>query len=60
MNSDAAPAQISSSGNSDWRALVPADLPEAVFWQAAGPLIDDDEPPAADCFHGCDRLFCAG
>jgi hypothetical protein len=29
-----------------WRVLVPAGLMEAVFWQAAGPLIDDDEPSA--------------
>src|SRR5205814_7069995 len=27
----------------EWRLLVPADLLEAVFWQAAGPLIDDGE-----------------
>ena len=30
----------------DWRALVPADVMEALFWQAAGPLIADDEPSA--------------
>ena len=30
----------------DWRVLVPADVMEAVFWQAAGPLIGDDEPSA--------------
>ena len=30
----------------DWRLLVPADLMEALFWQAAGPLIGDDEPSA--------------
>jgi hypothetical protein len=30
----------------DWRMLVPADLMEALFWQAAGPLIADDEPSA--------------
>jgi len=30
----------------DWRMLVPADLMEALFWRAAGPLIADDEPPA--------------
>jgi transposase IS4-like protein len=30
----------------DWRVLVPADVLEALFWQAAGPLIDDDEPSA--------------
>ncbi|HUZ22621.1 MAG TPA: hypothetical protein VMV07_02540 [Streptosporangiaceae bacterium] len=29
-----------------WRLLVPADLLEALFWQAAGPLVSDDEPPA--------------
>jgi hypothetical protein len=30
----------------DWRLLVPADLVEALFWQAAGPLVSDDEPSA--------------
>jgi hypothetical protein len=30
----------------DWRLLVPADLLEALFWQAAGPLAGDDELPA--------------
>jgi hypothetical protein len=30
----------------DWRALVPADVLEDLFWQAAGPLISDDEPSA--------------
>ena len=30
----------------DWRLLVPAALTEAVFWQAAGPLVSDDEPSA--------------
>ena len=30
----------------DWRLLVPADVMESVFWQAAGPLISDDEPSA--------------
>ena len=30
----------------DWRLLVPADVMESVFWQAAGPLIGDDEPSA--------------
>ena len=30
----------------DWRLLVPAGLMEDLFWQAAGPLIGDDEPPA--------------
>ena len=29
-----------------WRVLVPAGLMEALFWQAAGPLIADDEPSA--------------
>ena len=30
----------------DWRLLVPADVMEDLFWQAAGPLISDDEPSA--------------
>ena len=30
----------------DWRVLVPADVMEALFWEAAGPLISDDEPSA--------------
>src|SRR5712692_1812493 len=30
----------------DWRVLVPADVMESVFWEAAGPLIGDDEPSA--------------
>ena len=30
----------------DWRLLVPADVMEDMFWQAAGPLIGDDEPSA--------------
>jgi transposase IS4-like protein/DDE family transposase len=30
----------------DWRLLVPADVMEALFWEAAGPLIGDDEPSA--------------
>jgi Insertion element 4 transposase N-terminal len=30
----------------DWRLLVPADLLEALFWQAAGPLAGDDERSA--------------
>ena len=30
----------------DWRLLVPADVMEDLFWQAAGPLIGDDEPSA--------------
>ncbi len=30
----------------DWRVLVPADVMEDLFWQAAGPLIGDDEPSA--------------
>ena len=29
-----------------WRVLVPADVMESVFWEAAGPLISDDEPSA--------------
>jgi hypothetical protein len=29
-----------------WRVLVPADVMEALFWEAAGPLIGDDEPSA--------------
>ncbi len=29
----------------DWRVLVPADLMEALSWQAAGPVVADDEPP---------------
>jgi hypothetical protein len=29
-----------------WRVLVPAGLMEDLFWQAAGPLIADDEPSA--------------
>jgi len=29
-----------------WRVLVPADVLEALFWEAAGPLIGDDEPSA--------------
>jgi hypothetical protein len=30
----------------NWRRLIPADVMEAVFWHAAGPLISDDEPSA--------------
>ena len=30
----------------DWRVLVPADVMEDLFWQAAGPLVSDDEPSA--------------
>jgi hypothetical protein len=30
----------------DWRLPVPADVMEDIFWQAAGPLIGDDEPSA--------------
>jgi len=30
----------------EWRLLVPADVMESVFWEAAGPLIRDDEPSA--------------
>jgi Insertion element 4 transposase N-terminal len=29
-----------------WRVLVPADLMESLFWQAAGPLTGDGEPSA--------------
>jgi hypothetical protein len=29
-----------------WRLPVPADVMESLFWQAAGPLIGDDEPSA--------------
>ncbi len=30
----------------EWRLLIPADVMEDIFWQAAGPLISDDEPSA--------------
>ena len=30
----------------EWRLPVPADVLEGIFWQAAGPLIGDDEPSA--------------
>jgi len=30
----------------DWRLPVPPGLLEDLYWQAAGPLIGDDEPPA--------------
>jgi hypothetical protein len=30
----------------DWRLLVPPDVTESIFWQAAGPLIGDGEPSA--------------
>jgi hypothetical protein len=30
----------------DWRVLVPAEVMEDLFWQAAGPLIGDGEPSA--------------
>ena len=30
----------------DWRLPVPPDVLESLFWQAAGPLIADDEPSA--------------
>ena len=30
----------------DWRRPVPAGLVEGLFWQAAGPLVADDEPSA--------------
>jgi hypothetical protein len=29
-----------------WRLLIPADVMESIFWQAAGPLIADDGPSA--------------
>ncbi len=29
-----------------WRLPVPAEVMEGIFWQAAGPLIGDDEPSA--------------
>ena len=29
-----------------WRLLVPPDLMQDLFWQAAGPLVSDDEPSA--------------
>ena len=30
----------------EWRLLIPADVMEDLFWQAAGPLIGDGEPSA--------------
>ena len=30
----------------EWRLLIPADVLESLFWQAAGPLTGDDEPSA--------------
>jgi hypothetical protein len=30
----------------EWRLLVPASVMEEIFWQAAGPLIGDDDPSA--------------
>ena len=30
----------------DWRLLIPAEVMEGLFWQAAGPLIADGEPSA--------------
>jgi hypothetical protein len=30
----------------EWRLLIPADVMQDLFWQAAGPLIGDDEPSA--------------
>ncbi|MGH3223822.1 MAG: transposase domain-containing protein, partial [Streptosporangiaceae bacterium] len=30
----------------EWRLLIPADVMEEVFWQAAGPLVSDDEASA--------------
>ena len=29
-----------------WRLLIPAEVMEDIFWQAAGPLASDDETPA--------------
>ena len=29
-----------------WRVLIPADVMESVFWEAAGPLVSDGEPSA--------------
>ncbi|MGH3198424.1 MAG: hypothetical protein ACRDNT_21485, partial [Streptosporangiaceae bacterium] len=29
-----------------WRLLIPAEVMQDIFWQAAGPLIGDDEPSA--------------
>ena len=29
-----------------WRLLIPAGVMESIFWQAAGPLISDEEPSA--------------
>jgi hypothetical protein len=29
-----------------WRVLVPAEVMQALFWRAAGPLVADDEPSA--------------
>jgi hypothetical protein len=30
----------------EWRLLVPPDVMQDLFWQAAGPLVSDDEPSA--------------
>ncbi|MGH3282000.1 MAG: hypothetical protein ACRDNW_23090 [Trebonia sp.] len=30
----------------EWRLLIPASVMEEIFWQAAGPLIGDDDPSA--------------
>ena len=30
----------------DWRLPIPAGVMESIFWLAAGPLIEDDEPSA--------------
>ena len=30
----------------EWRLLIPADVMESLFWQAAGPLISGDDPSA--------------
>ena len=35
----------------NWRVLVPADVMEGLFWQAAGPLISDDECWRPRCLH---------
>ena len=36
-----------------WRPPVPAPVMEEVFWQAAGPLVSDDDPSAARRWPGC-------
>ncbi|HXZ69787.1 MAG TPA: transposase domain-containing protein [Streptosporangiaceae bacterium] len=30
----------------EWRLLIPASVMESLFWQAAGPLVADDDPSA--------------